>query len=815
MKTRFFLTILLLLSSFPAQSSTEKKEIPFATTISGGVSLGAYQAGFNWALISLIKKVNEGKLPQENQPPHRRYKLTTMTGASAGNINILLSAIEWCQKSNQDTSAENSLFWKTWVNAGWEQITPYDQKSGMDNHALLHRNYFNDLIKSEIDPLLGNQKELPSKYDYLTREDCDINLGLTMTRLNLGKLKLSEQLEIDNQRYVSFFKASTLVNNNGEQRLHLSRHPKLNGDIDQNSLIHEFGAVADIFSDHSYAASLYDGLQYPEIYAMMMASSAFPGAFEPVPLRFCEAGEKNCELYKIPRRIIENNDDIYLNGLCTPSKDKYCDFFVDGGVFDNNPLDLAYRLERKETDTKKVIDADLKIIYIDPDNIRGQTGKKSNEHQSQAKTSIRGLGGITQLLSNSITSARQYEMQLLVRSAENGNDISNLIQLPSRYFSLYGDTLFAFGAFFGKPLRQHDFYVGAYDAALYVTCHFLLSEDETCNLESKLTDKQKSLFIEARDQLSPSSSIDSPIRYALTMLCNEEFGNCDTNSVASKPDTPQEKILKTLYDVLRSVNNDMNNGKYNCDKPSTVDSLICLDPLVHAFEKLSNDQTFTSLIAERANDNNPCNKVMRGNYINSQCKIGNTFNQLLNSPYDEFQRITEHLLFQLWRVENQRYQGIGNSYYESATEIIHFLAKTDQKKLGFTAIPDSIPEYATNGGYKKRIWALKLLIPYSIIWSLKEGGVEISYKLFEYRPDNNLAIYLKASPYSSVEPERVSSNMASLAIKYKNIEFSSGVYTGKGALWDSSLKERYSAEIAYQPIEQVHIGLKWFDEKRG
>jgi hypothetical protein len=57
----------------------------YSLTVRGGVSLGAYEGGITWALLRAL----------ENDPG---ASLTTVTGASAGNINAFLIAIEWCQR---------------------------------------------------------------------------------------------------------------------------------------------------------------------------------------------------------------------------------------------------------------------------------------------------------------------------------------------------------------------------------------------------------------------------------------------------------------------------------------------------------------------------------------------------------------------------------------------------------------------------------------------------------------------------------------------------------------------------------------------
>src|SRR5215469_17412479 len=102
----------------------ERAVEPFALTISGGVSLGAYEAGLNWALVSFIKRANAFT----SEPGLPRPRLVALAGASAGSINALLAAGLWCQRL---TGAENStvdynLLRDTWISVGLDQLLPDD-----------------------------------------------------------------------------------------------------------------------------------------------------------------------------------------------------------------------------------------------------------------------------------------------------------------------------------------------------------------------------------------------------------------------------------------------------------------------------------------------------------------------------------------------------------------------------------------------------------------------------------------------------------------------------------------------------------------
>src|SRR5262249_57189869 len=79
-----------------AQASDRAVE-PFALTIAGGVSLGAYEAGVNWALVSFIKRANAFAY----EPGLPRPRLVALAGASAGGTTCPLAAALSCPNGKQ------------------------------------------------------------------------------------------------------------------------------------------------------------------------------------------------------------------------------------------------------------------------------------------------------------------------------------------------------------------------------------------------------------------------------------------------------------------------------------------------------------------------------------------------------------------------------------------------------------------------------------------------------------------------------------------------------------------------------------------
>ena len=85
----FFLFSFLLFpsSSFSATNNFNHTKRPYSLTISGGISLGVYEAGLNWVIIEQLRN---GRLSGDEMT-----RLLSVTGASAGAINTLIASLRY------------------------------------------------------------------------------------------------------------------------------------------------------------------------------------------------------------------------------------------------------------------------------------------------------------------------------------------------------------------------------------------------------------------------------------------------------------------------------------------------------------------------------------------------------------------------------------------------------------------------------------------------------------------------------------------------------------------------------------------------
>ena len=136
----------------------------YSLTVRGGVSLGAYEGGINWALLRVL----------EGDP---NASLTTVTGASAGNINAFLSAVEWCQSPARSAaeSPRDNLFWKAWIPVGIHGLFPRGQPKGYaPGDGLFARGAFAP-AEATLRQALDDGTRFPA--------GCPLTVGVTVTRI--------------------------------------------------------------------------------------------------------------------------------------------------------------------------------------------------------------------------------------------------------------------------------------------------------------------------------------------------------------------------------------------------------------------------------------------------------------------------------------------------------------------------------------------------------------------------------------------------------------------------------------------------------
>lgn len=373
----------------PQEKSTKAvnpavKSIDFSMVISGGVSLGAYEAGYNWAMIKMLSEIKTKNLNIDPQ-------LQSVAGASAGSINALLSAMYWCQKESfpYQNSVEDNLFYETWVHLGIDDLMI--EGDDPENKSTL---FTRKALRDKADKIMKHMGK--SIYN----EGCEIPMGFAVTKVT-PIVEEFQGIKIKNQ---TFSVPLTFKVSNGKAKIvNQEMRPSTAFYLSIPGIEEDFSKVTDV----------------------LFASSAFPGAFQQVKLRYGYKG-------KI-----------------------YSQYFIDGGAYNNVPLQLATELDP---------DARL-FIYMDPSNMRKQP--KIKQTAIEEKPPIGFLSSNLSPLTSTLEIFQQMHLYEAINKYFRNNPERKLV-LSSRYHPLTAGYLEHFGAFLDSNFRLYDYHVGVYDAIYHL-----------------------------------------------------------------------------------------------------------------------------------------------------------------------------------------------------------------------------------------------------------------------------------------------------------------------------------------------------------
>ncbi|PKN53872.1 MAG: hypothetical protein CVU56_29545 [Deltaproteobacteria bacterium HGW-Deltaproteobacteria-14] len=388
---------------------------PVLVTVSGGVSLGAYEAGALYVLGEIFKRGT----------PRRRVVLAT--GASAGSINAFTTGLSSCLPPNPDPTRDPG--WQVWMNVGFEDLFIPGEVTA--THVFSDR----ALKKAAM--------RLAPYWEGGLPEGCDVVVGATTTRVEPKPLEAAGLgLRRETERFVFRLRGRGMgqapdVENYVDPAAALPepRLPFVAGDGDAN---------------------------YAHLKALFLASAAFPVAFPPQTLAYCLArpGERG-------------------GPGCAPG-DAETARFIDGGVFDNSPLRLAYRVAARGLDVDPAgtagwrdlaadssadshrgeLPAGVRLFYVNPSRTL-LPPLAPTEAASASATEASLLGMLGKKLGDFIETARSRELFALF---EEHTEVADLVKATSRRFPTASGHLGAFLGFFERDFRVFDFYLGMYDA---------------------------------------------------------------------------------------------------------------------------------------------------------------------------------------------------------------------------------------------------------------------------------------------------------------------------------------------------------------
>jgi predicted acylesterase/phospholipase RssA len=345
-----------------------------ALTIEGGGSLGAYEGGMTWALVETFRA--RRALPSDaaplNDPIARlpRLDLVASAGASAGSVNALLASVSWCTDSDS-RPAEQSPFWTAWVSTGISELSPTPRTAGWAERGVFSRDHFRNFVMPSVhrDWQEGGARAV---------RGCEVAFGASVTRFDPDSVEVAKGLYARNQR----FGAAALV-----------RPPEPGGD---GPRFFQPPRATQSFGPTGYQLLLPERngvIARADVEQLVMASSAFPLAFEPVSLPFCRA---------TPTCGTPEHGD-----------------FLDGSVFDNGPLALAYDLTHAVEPPRS--GRELYLLYLSADRRRRLADGRRDIFRARSPDDSahhrrpEGLDAGFTVVSNFVPAARAYELQLAAR----------------------------------------------------------------------------------------------------------------------------------------------------------------------------------------------------------------------------------------------------------------------------------------------------------------------------------------------------------------------------------------------------------------
>ena len=683
------------------------KAITIASSFSGGISLGSYQSGVNWGLTQFLK------LARANPEYRRQHHLpelsfASMTGASAGNINAVLSAIEYCD--TKMSPPDSSLFWKAWITTGWPQLFPGD-RSGDPEKGLLDRRHFRDYIEHEVRASMSRRTFLPG---------CRIPIGIVVTRLVPGEIPLDTTISLPAQRFVGMFEARVV-------------HDSIKFTTPQDTLLRErsLGARMSLYHD----ARLF--LDPGTVFDLVEASSSYPIAFSAKKLTYLDP---DCQLYPPPYQ---------------PCKEWITADFIDGGVFDNNPVGLAYKMFQVR-DTKdfpwpptlRPRSPVPRLLYVDPSAYRGTLARI--ERAARGDGSHAGSGGFTsviQLITGFIPSARTYELQSFARAVAFASPPEAIITATTRAHPVVGEHLNAFAAFLGRPFREFDFNVGVSDAIHYIAME-ILCDPARVGLETRPRDladeealRRECFLREYKDLLASELLISRDAQRVIGVIANRtdpdlNFAGAPSarakglvfpDKVPRIPKTARDSLLRdslvrtqrlaVAFQLEEATAYLMLNPPPRCERSDLISETLCADRFGELLQKFTTPRVRHTL-EEWADD---CDA--KGDSTSRDCLADRPMVDLVHDPNAMLRKTFLSILARLRKVEDDR-KKLGQQNYKLGVKSLEMAYRSTDgtARRGHDFDPSSISS-------EKTAWRAMSLLPFYV-----GGGLGVPSFEFGWQP---------------------------------------------------------------------------------
>ena len=427
-KLRLLFGVFYALAIMPAYANPPSDQTQQATdyylAIKGGISLGSYESGINDVLLTYI-----------HQQEQNNSRLVSFSGASAGSINAILSAIKHCYRDIPNGGLLMKNTWDIGINSLLGDGE--DEDSGLFTRTALREK-------------IARVKQVISQYT--ASKNCELIITMSITRLSPLKvrLKTSKQM-ISIQRFVVPIKVSAAK----------GRHLKFENlavkSADENCRSNINCNRVSQIKPGPYIRLVENSngtVDFDRVADVALASSAFPVAFQPIEIAHC---------FNVKYNAVNNV------AACKPENAQKA-LFSDGGLFDNSPVGVVRDLMHVDKSDVLPLFKDKRkkvMFFINPDHYRPLL---ENIEEHQIRPAQTGLGDYAFHIIDPFDTATSTEF----RSALVDFELDKLLSIDTtplvttRFHNILADFHSHFGAFYSVDFRNHDYLVGVYDGVIAI-----------------------------------------------------------------------------------------------------------------------------------------------------------------------------------------------------------------------------------------------------------------------------------------------------------------------------------------------------------
>lgn len=336
-----------------------------------------------------------------------RFQPRVFTGASAGAINSMVGMLTACGPPQPNPT--RSLYWDAWTSIGIHELFVPEKTTAA---GMLTTDAYHSILA-----------QMRSIWQAGLPTSCDVVLGIVITRANARNVVLAPGFPP-----LPLSREVVLVRITGQGP---GRPPLARNEVDSTRATGQLLLPLD-----GPDAEPFEALQQ-----LIIASAAFPFGFSPVSLRHCvrEAGTPT-------------------DFRCTPNE-AVTALFMDGGIFDNQPLGAAI-------DAMRILGIaphdDGRFYFLDP-RVRAYPSAVDAVEADDPETQ-----DVVRVISSMVDLASSTEARELIGTFEHQPWLRDRLLLARTYFPQISRT---FTGLLDRGFREFDFYLGMYNAARSVREH--------------------------------------------------------------------------------------------------------------------------------------------------------------------------------------------------------------------------------------------------------------------------------------------------------------------------------------------------------